>query len=60
MTDLPLDLREAVSGAEDDPFISEVLGEQFVKIYSEHKLFEWAAFMREVSEWERDTYLYKI
>lgn len=60
VTDLPLDLREAVSGAEDDPFISEVLGEQFVKIYSEHKLFEWAAFMREVSEWERDTYLYKI
>lgn len=56
----PLDLREAVSHAQGDPFINEVLGEKFASIYSDYKLFEWAAFMKEVSEWEIDHYLYKL
>ncbi len=57
---LPLDLREALSYADGDPFIKEVLGEKFAGFYSEKKYFEWADYMKDVSQWEIDRYLYKI
>jgi len=57
---VPLDLREAVSYAEKDPFIQETLGEDFAKVYSESKYREWSDFMKEVTPWEESSYLYKL
>ncbi len=57
---IPLDLREAVSFAEKDPFIAEILGEDFAGVYAESKYREWTDFMKEVSQWEESRYLYKL
>ena len=57
---VPLDLREAVSYAEKDPFIQETLGEDFAKVYSVSKYREWSDFMKEVTPWEESSYLYKL
>ncbi len=57
---LPLDLREAVSYAENDPFIIDVVGKDFAAVYAELKYYEWADFMKQVSAWEESSYLYRI
>ena len=57
---LPENLKEAVLCAENDPFITEVVGEDFARIYTESKLDEWNRYMRDVTEWEIQNYLYKF
>lgn len=57
---LPEDLCEAIKYMEADPFIKEVLGEQFCEKYIEAKRAEWNDYRSQVTEWEIEQYLYKI
>lgn len=57
---LPHDLKEAVNCAVNDPFISEVVGNDFARIYAQCRMDEWESYMREVSAWELNKYLYKL
>ncbi|MCR5508856.1 MAG: glutamine synthetase family protein [Lachnospiraceae bacterium] len=57
---LPLDLKEAVTYARNDSFIGEVLGDDFARIYAECKEDEWIRYMREISQWELNNYLFKL
>lgn len=57
---LPETLREAIYSLEEDDFICEVLGKDFVKKYIHAKKAEWQDYTRQVTAWEIDQYLYKI
>lgn len=57
---MPHDLSEAVTCAVKDPFIADVVGNDFARIYAQSKTDEWNRYMREVSEWEIKNYLYKF
>lgn len=57
---MPENLKEAVICAGSDPFINEVVGDDFARIYTECKLNEWNRYMRDVSDWEILNYLYKF
>ena len=57
---LPATLREAICAFKEDPFMAEVLGEDFIKIYTELKLNEWNEYMEQVSNWEIEKYLNRI
>ena len=56
---LPLDLKTASDCAGKDPFIKEVVGNDFSDMYLEAKMNEWYGYMKEVSDWEMRNYLYK-
>ena len=56
---MPENLKEALCCAKKDPFIGEVLGDDFARIYTEAKTDEWNRYMRDVSDWEIQNYLYK-
>ncbi|MCR5233405.1 MAG: glutamine synthetase family protein [Lachnospiraceae bacterium] len=56
---MPQNLKEAVSCAGNDPFIGEVVGDDFARIYTESKLAEWNRYIRDISDWEIENYLYK-
>lgn len=58
--ELPENLIEAVRALEKDEFIQGVLGEHVSKIYVESKKMEWKEYISQVSEWETNTYLYRI
>lgn len=60
VNDLPHDLKEAVKCAAADPFIAEVVGSDFARIYAGTRMDEWDSYMREVSSWEIEKYLYKL
>ncbi len=57
---LPENLMEAVRALEADEFIQGVLGEHISQKYVESKKVEWKEYISQVSEWETDTYLYRI
>ena len=57
---LPGDLNSAISLFEKDAFMNEILGEEFVKVYSHIKRNEWNDYMKQVSDWEIDRYLGKL
>ncbi|MBR6158964.1 MAG: glutamine synthetase [Lachnospiraceae bacterium] len=57
---LPEDLKEAVAELEKDEVITNALGEEFVKIYTQVKRDEWRSFLSEVTPWEIDNYLSRI
>ncbi len=57
---LPGTLVEAVGFLKEDKFISQVLGETFVQIYTDVKLQEWNEYMNQVSDWELNQYLNRI
>lgn len=57
---LPETLREAVACMEEDPFLNQVLGSDFVRFYVEAKKAEWNEYMSQVSEWEVEKYLYRM
>ncbi len=59
VSELPGDLKSALFCAKVDPFIKEILGEDFAQLYTEAKFKEWNDFMKEVSDWEIRNYLYK-
>ena len=54
---LPEDLREALYCLDRDEIIKNDMGVNFVDAYIKIKTAEWKAFMKQVSEWEIDTYL---
>ncbi|MDO4331609.1 MAG: type I glutamate--ammonia ligase [Eubacteriales bacterium] len=56
---LPETLREAVAYMEQDAFMKNVLGGDFVQLYTDAKKAEWNEYMSQVSEWEVDKYLYR-
>ena len=57
---MPENLMEALECAGNDPFINEVVGDDFARIYTERKKAEWDSYMREVSDWELRNYLNKF
>ena len=57
---LPGTLREAIGFVQEDAFIAEVLGKEFVQIYTNAKLQEWEEYMNRVSDWEVNKYLNRI
>lgn len=56
---LPDTLREAVAFMEQDSFMKNVLGGDFVQLYTDAKKAEWNEYMSQVSEWEVEKYLYR-
>lgn len=57
---LPGTLREAVGFMQEDAFIAEVLGKEFVQFYTDAKVQEWNEYMNQVSDWEINEYLNRI
>ena len=57
---LPENLRDAIDELNKDELIKGVLGEEFVNIYSQIKCEEWKSYMKEVSDWEINTYLTRM
>ena len=57
---LPGDLNTAIELFENDSFMKQLFGEEFVKIYSEIKRNEWNDYMKQVSDWEIERYLRKL
>ena len=57
---LPASLIDAIEAMEQDPFVTEVLGEHISSVYAEAKKKEWDSYCRSVSEWEVAEYLGKF
>lgn len=57
---LPGNLKDAIASFEKDEIMKEVLGSEFVKIYSDIKNNEWNDYMMQVSDWEVERYLVKM
>ena len=55
---LPVNMGEAIKAMEADPFVLNVLGEEYSKCYLKAKKKEWDEYCRQVSQWEIDHYLY--
>jgi len=55
--DVPTNLEEALRRLSNDRLMREALGEELVSLYVELKEREVREFEREVTQWERDTYL---
>lgn len=60
ITELPQSLKEAVAAFADDPFITEVLGEELRNEFITYKSEEWLQYHQRVSQWEVDTYARKF
>lgn len=58
--ELPENLKEAIGEARRDPLIHTVLGEKFYQEYIERKQTEWNTYIRQVTDWEVEQYLYRI
>lgn len=57
---LPGNLKDAIDYLLQDAFLKEVLGEEFVKVYTDIKYNEWNDYMLQVSDWEVSKYLAKM
>lgn len=57
---LPGNLKDALHYLEKDALLKETLGEEFAKIYLDVKQLEWNDYMKQVSDWEVETYLAKM
>ena len=57
---LPGTLKKAVEAFMADPLLVSVMGEELSRIYTEAKLSEWNSYMKQVSDWELETYLGKM
>lgn len=57
---LPENLRDAVRLFEESSWIREVLGKEVCERYGEAKKKEWLRYMRQVTDWEIEEYLYRI
>jgi glutamine synthetase len=55
--ELPGTLGEAITELENDPVISEALGEHVFSHYVEAKRAEWDEYRTQVSDWEVERYL---
>jgi glutamine synthetase len=59
-TRLPRTLLEAVDAFAEDPLVHEVFAPQFAAEYTAMKNEEWDAYHAEVTDWERDRYLFNL
>lgn len=57
---LPGNLKDALTCLEQDELLRKTLGEEFVKVYLDVKQLEWNDYMKQVSDWEVETYLAKM
>jgi glutamine synthetase len=57
---LPRSLGEALALLRDDRDLAQVLGEQFVTVYTEIKEIEYDEFMKVISPWEREHLLLHV
>ncbi|MBQ0041877.1 MAG: glutamine synthetase [Lachnospiraceae bacterium] len=57
---LPENLKEAMDAAKSDKLVKDTLGGEFLDIYLMQKSSEWDRYMKQVSDWEIETYLVKI
>jgi glutamine synthetase len=54
---LPASLAEALTALEEDDVIIEALGSVIVELFRTAKTLEWEAYRRQITPWERETYL---
>lgn len=57
ITNLPVNLADALCTLEGDPVITEALGEHVTRQYTEGKRREWEEYRAQVSQWELSRYL---
>ena len=57
---LPRSLGEALSLLREEPDLHEVLGHEFVTVYTEIKELEFEEFMKVISPWEREHLLLHV
>ena len=57
---LPRSLAEALSWLADEKALHDVLGREFITVYSEVKEIEHAEFMKVISPWEREHLLLHV
>ena len=57
---LPRSLGEALTALRDEADLAEVLGKDFVTVYTEIKEIEYAEFMKVISPWEREHLLLHV
>lgn len=57
---LPEDLKEALDALQADEVLTGALGKDFVDVYTKIKAAEWKAYIRQVTQWEIDTYLARM
>ncbi len=57
ITNLPVNLANALCTLEGDPVITEALGEHVTRQYTEGKRREWEEYRAQVSQWELSRYL---
>jgi glutamine synthetase len=58
--ELPRSLGEALSLLRDETDLAEVLGQDFITVYTEIKEVEYAEFMKVISPWEREHLLLHV
>jgi glutamine synthetase len=54
---LPVSLRESLDELESEPRLREILGDEFLTVYTAMRRYELQRFDDHVSEWEREEYL---
>ena len=57
---LPENLKEALETFGKDPWVRETLGDRFCERYLKAKEQEWLDYVGQISDWEREQYLYRI
>jgi glutamine synthetase len=57
---LPRSLGEALDWLRRDSDLHEVLGQEFITVYTEIKELEFAEFMKVISPWEREHLLLHV
>lgn len=57
---LPEKLEEAMDELQADSLLTGILGDEFVKIYTEAKYKEWQDYIIQISDWEISRYLIKM
>jgi len=57
---LPLNLNKSVMSYENNSYLKEILGEEIHFHYGAFYNFEFAEYMNQVDDWERNRYFYQI
>ncbi len=57
---LPSTLGEAAKALKEDEFLGRILGGHILEQYTRAKCGEWQEYLRQVTDWEIDNYLYRI
>lgn len=57
---LPENLRDATDALKEDKLLTDILGDEFVDVYSAAKYAEWKEYIIQISNWEISRYLIKM